>query len=590
MSKQEKFGVTEQREKVRRVLAIQEYVREIELCAEIDGLLDSPLWGEDDDHPFGKSDECPDELAKDKCHNSEEDNCECMHCIAHRERCAMISALDSTFSIHLFHFDPEIDIKHAVPGNCTTKVWSTVNVQMNYEAQIEGWHLNPSDAYIEDKDLKEAASIFTDQLKENPSIGDCILRMLGSNEKMDLVIYGLGSFELDVKSQYQLAFALLLKEDKVFSVGDIEIYDPALSPADVKACFDFGVKVLLVNEQCQRSVEKPTLLYVPGLTLVGNIMESNFSPKQLNKVILVSHGFKDRAESSSGALEHWNSGCSSIRGSLVLERDRFLWATMDYIHVLIAMGKSDEELVGVCELKVEFLEVDDGMDVYSKLPREILPYFKLDLDYKSFLAFDHVATLRMQLEERVSLPFREDRCDCRDDDIPFWGPVFCHRLPASKRTTWFPPPKGWIKLNFHGIGCSKGHPASIGGIFHNDKGEELSYYAGPVGDVDQILASAMALEMGLQKMIDLHEPIFKLIIEGDNLTVIRWCNRISRPPERAYDSFSRSYWYMDLRPTETPAADELPEECNKGEDEDDGSKDTDKQDGSTSSEFVTPPG
>lgn len=205
----------------------------------------------------------------------------------------------------------------------------------------------------------------------------------------------------------------------------------------------------------------------------------------------------------------------------------------------------------------------------------------------------------MQREERISRPFREDPCDCRDDDTPFWGPVFRHRLPAMKRTTWSPPPKGWIKLNFHGIGCSKGRPACIGGIFHNDKGEVLSYYAGPVGDVDQVVASAMALEMGLQKMIDLHEPVFKLIIEGDNLMVIRWCNRIARPPERAFDSFSQSYWYMDLRPTEAPAPDEVPEECKCDKGEDDGSKDTDEDNGpkdddeedvGASSEFDIPPG
>ena len=129
-------------------------------------------------------------------------------------------------------------------------------------------------------------------------------------------------------------------------------------------------------------------------------------------------------------------------------------------------------------------------------------------------------------------------------------------------------------------------------------GEVLSYYAGPVGDVDQIVASAMALEMGLQKMIDLHEPVFKLIIEGDNLMVIRWCNRIARPPERAFDSFSHSYWYMDMRPTEAPAPDKVPEcKCNKGEDdgskdteEDNGRKDDDEEDVGASSEFDIPPG
>ena len=168
-----------------------------------------------------------------------------------------------------------------------------------------------------------------------------------------------------------------------------------------------------------------------------------------------------------------------------------------------------------------------------------------------------------------------------------------------KRTTWSPPPKGWVKLSFHGIGCSKGTPACIGGILHNDKGEVLSYYAGPVGDVDEIVASARALDMGLQIMIDLHEPVFKLIIQGGNLMVIRWCNIISCPPERAYDLFSRISWCMNLRPSEAPAPDELPTECNKGEDEGDGSKDADydngpkdddQEGGGASSESVIPRG
>ncbi|CAN6276744.1 unnamed protein product [Urochloa humidicola] len=617
MSKQEKFGVTEQREKVRRVLAIQHYVREIELCSEIGGLLDSPLWGDGPD-PFQKIDECPD----DKSDSSHQD-CVCMHCVAHTEKFGMICDLPVAFSVHLFHFVPEIDVEHLVPGNCTTRIWSTVNVQMNYDAQLVGWHLNPSDAYIEVKDIEEATSLvkevretmldvrssslytkFVNQLKENPSIRDRISSILGAHDCMELVIYGLGSFEFDVKSMYQLSFALLLKEDKVFPVGNIEIYDPALSPADVKACFDLGVRVLIVNEQCRRSVEKPTLFYVPGLKYVGNLMESNFSPEQLNKIILVSYGFKDSGESISGALERWNSECTRIRGcSLALERDRFLWATKDYIHEVFSIEESDEELVGVSGLKLEFLEVDDTMDIYSKLPRLTLKEkfylnFELELYYGASLAFDHVAFFRIQSEERISRPFREDHCDRKDDQTPFWACVFRHRLPALKRTAWSPPPKGWIKLNFHGIGCSRGRPACIGGIFHNDKGEVLSYYAGPVGDVDETLASAMALEMGLQKMMDLHEPVFKLIIEGDNLTVIRWCNKISRPPERAFDSFSHSYWYMDLRPTDIPA----PGDCNEemGKDEDDGSSDEDKDDDSSehkdgasqdaSSEFVIPPG
>lgn len=126
--------------------------------------------------------------------------------------------------------------------------------------QFTMWHLNPSDAYIEDKHLQEAKSIvkemhetisdvrssalytkFIDHVKKDESVSSHISSMLGAHECIQLVIYGLGSFEFDVKSQYQLAFALLLKADNIFPIGDIEIYDPALSPADVKACFDLGL-------------------------------------------------------------------------------------------------------------------------------------------------------------------------------------------------------------------------------------------------------------------------------------------------------------------------------------------------------------
>uniref|UniRef100_A0A0A9CFD3 Uncharacterized protein n=1 Tax=Arundo donax TaxID=35708 RepID=A0A0A9CFD3_ARUDO len=112
MSKHEKFGVPEQK-KVMRVLAIQKYVREIELCPKINGLLDSPLLGDGPD-PIQKGDECTDELIEDKCERSEE--FVCMHCVAHIERHDIITALPSMLSVHIFHFDPEIDMEQIVPG------------------------------------------------------------------------------------------------------------------------------------------------------------------------------------------------------------------------------------------------------------------------------------------------------------------------------------------------------------------------------------------------------------------------------------------------------------------------------------------
>ncbi|XP_052152168.1 uncharacterized protein LOC127770474 isoform X2 [Oryza glaberrima] len=175
--------------------------------------------------------------------------------------------------------------------------------------------------------------------------------------------------------------------------------------------------------------------------------------------------------------------------------------------------------------------------------------FELELEYNSFFAFDHVSYFHMHLKERMLRPFKQDQGDCKDDEPQFWGQEFRHRIPAIHRNTWSPPPKGWIKLNFHGTGCSKNRSAGMGGVFHNDEGA-LSYFIGSLGNVDQTVASIQALEHGLEIMLEHHEPVKKLIVEGDDLTVICWCNKISCPPARAHDSFLHSYWYMDLMPCE----------------------------------------
>uniref|UniRef100_A0A0E0KUH7 SRR1-like domain-containing protein n=1 Tax=Oryza punctata TaxID=4537 RepID=A0A0E0KUH7_ORYPU len=556
ISKQEKCGVNEQREKVKRVLAIQSYVQELELCAEISGLFDNPLLG--DEYPY--------ELNRYDYNNSPE-QCTCMHCVARMESSAVICALPSIFSVHFFHLDAEIDMEYFIPGNCATRVWSNANVQVNYDAQLEGWHLNPSDAYIEDKHLYEAESIvkemretisdvrnsklyakFVDHVKKDHSISSHISSMLGAHECIQLVVYGIGSFEFDVKSQYQIAFALLLKEDDIFPISDIEIYDPSLSPADVKACFDLGLRVLLVNEQCQRSVDKPTIFFVPGLSFVGNLIESNFTPEQLNNIILISYGVKNIGDSISAELENGNNGFTSLKGSPELEREKFIWASINYINEVIVMENFNAHLWGVSDLRFEFLDVAADVNMNSNLPRLTLKEkfflnFKLELEYNSFFAFDHVSYFRMCLEERMSRPFQEDQDDCKDGKSRDWAHEFQHRIPAMHRKTWSPPPKGWIKFNFHGIGGSKDRSAGMGGVFHNEDGV-LSFFIGSLGDVDQTVASIGAIELGLKVMLEYHEPVKKLIVEGDDLTVIRWLNRVSHPPARARDSFLRSYLHL----------------------------------------------
>ncbi|BAS90726.1 Os04g0589000 [Oryza sativa Japonica Group] len=449
ISKQEKCGVNEQREKVKRVLAIPSYVQELELCAEISGLFDNPLLG--DEYPY--------ELNQYDYNNSP-------------EQC-----------------------------NCATRVGSNVNVQMGYDAQLEG--------------------------------------MLGAHECIQLVVYGIGSFEFDVKSQYQIAFALLLKEDNIFPISDIEIYDPSLPPADVKACFDLDLRVLLVNEQCQRSVDKPIIFFVPGLAFVGNLIESNFSPEQLNNIILISYGVKNIGDRISAELENWNNGFTSLKGSPELERERFIWASINYINEVIVMENFNAHFWGVSDMRFEFLDVAADVDMNSNLPK------------------------------RMSRPFQDDQDDCKDGKPQDWAHEFLHRIPAMHRKTWSPPPKGWIKFNFHGIGGSKDRSAGMGGVFHNEDGV-LSFFIGSLGNVDQTVASIGAIELGLKVMLEYHEPVKKLIVEGDDLTVIRWFNRVSHPPARAHDSFLRSYLHLTSMPLPCEGA-AVPAEISKDPDHENGS-------------------
>lgn len=159
-----------------------------------------------------------------------------------------------------------------------------------------------------------------------------------------------------------------------------------------------------MNEQCQRSVDKPTLFFVPGLKFVGNLIESNFTAKQLNKIILVSYGFKNSGKSISAALENRSCGFTGIKGSLALERDRFLWASINYIDEVIVLENFDEEFWGVSELRVEFLDVAADVDMNSNVPSMCV--FLLNSFFFSVLLFDGEANFAgLSLKEKFFLNF-----------------------------------------------------------------------------------------------------------------------------------------------------------------------------------------
>ncbi|GAV80318.1 SRR1 domain-containing protein [Cephalotus follicularis] len=128
---------------------------------------------------------------------------------------------------------------------------------------------------------------------QTPEIFDCFCRVLGSEMKMQMVIYGIGSIESYETPQFQLGLAILLKR-KFSWIGEIEVFDPILSATESLVLESFGCSVLSVNEQGRRHVKKPTLFYMPHCEagLYDNLLHANWGVESMNRIVLFGNSFE----------------------------------------------------------------------------------------------------------------------------------------------------------------------------------------------------------------------------------------------------------------------------------------------------------
>ncbi|XP_059307941.1 protein SENSITIVITY TO RED LIGHT REDUCED 1-like [Lycium ferocissimum] len=132
-------------------------------------------------------------------------------------------------------------------------------------------------------------------LKHNETFQQRFLCLLGSHSHVQVVIYALGSMESSFNSQFQLAVVLLLKRDFPNWIGNIEVYDPLMSPADTLVLRKLGFEVLTIDENCKRQVRGPTMFYkpVPSYWLIGNLLGANWSSSCINQIFLLTNSFRD---------------------------------------------------------------------------------------------------------------------------------------------------------------------------------------------------------------------------------------------------------------------------------------------------------
>lgn len=127
---------------------------------------------------------------------------------------------------------------------------------------------------------------------ETPQLSENILKALGTESSMQMVIYGLGNIGPNVDSQQQLSLALLMKR-KFSWISNIEVFDPVITLRESMVLKALGCCLLNVDEKCRRQALKPTLFFMPHCdeNLYGNLLEANWGIDMLNRIVLIGNTF-----------------------------------------------------------------------------------------------------------------------------------------------------------------------------------------------------------------------------------------------------------------------------------------------------------
>ncbi|VFQ94770.1 unnamed protein product [Cuscuta campestris] len=144
---------------------------------------------------------------------------------------------------------------------------------------------------------------FLNQLQTGET-SDRINQVLGSETKVCMVIYGIGSIESFESPRLQLSLAILMKRELSW-IGDMEIFDPIITLTESRVLTSLGCSVLSINENGRREAAKPTLFFMPHCEaeLYDNLLHANWRADLLSHIILFGNSFEE--------YEHHTSICNN---------------------------------------------------------------------------------------------------------------------------------------------------------------------------------------------------------------------------------------------------------------------------------------
>ncbi|MFS7991988.1 putative SRR1-like protein [Helianthus anomalus] len=205
---------------------------------------------------------------------------------------------------------------------------------------------------IEKLEKSRFFSVFLHQIVTSEA-SDHFRKVTGSEHKLNMVIYGIGSIESFESPRLQLSLAILMKR-KLDWVGEIEVFDPIISLTESKVLEALKCHVLSVNEQGMRKVVNPILFFMPHCEaeLYDNLLKTNWKHDSLNKIILFGNSF-----------EKYEQHHSVVRGSTLDESRKHLLAIRPFTKEFEISTVSDDYFRAFQGSSWHFFSVDPNTNL-----------------------------------------------------------------------------------------------------------------------------------------------------------------------------------------------------------------------------------
>ncbi|KAI9078192.1 hypothetical protein K1719_039806 [Acacia pycnantha] len=136
---------------------------------------------------------------------------------------------------------------------------------------------------------------FQDKL-QTPPISEQLHMVMGLESKMQIVLYGIGSLELNKNSRLQLSLAILMQKHFKW-IGDIQVFDPVLSVTECRVIKAFGCSILSLHQYRRWRALKPTVFFMPHCSsmLYNDFLKANWESSLLRNIALFANSFNEYA-------------------------------------------------------------------------------------------------------------------------------------------------------------------------------------------------------------------------------------------------------------------------------------------------------